>query len=126
MCCMCAPTGTCRCRRKLCGACSSGRLTSSISHFSYGGWLLGVTTGLPSKNVMLRIRQTTTAARGQLDAPRMMIAGKIRNCRVLLRRNGGEAVQRTVGQLAALARQAEEAGGPGELLGIEGVAARLY
>ncbi len=97
-----------------------------VFHFSYGGWLLGLTTGLPSKNVMLRIRQTTAAARGQLDAPRRMIAGKIRNCRVLLRRNGGEAVAATVGQLAALARRAEEASGAGELLGIEGVAARLY
>ena len=36
---------------------------------------------------MLRIRQVTAAARGDLDAPRQMIAGKIRNCRVLLRRN---------------------------------------
>ncbi len=97
-----------------------------VFHFSYGGWLLGITTGLPSKNVMLRIRQTTTAARGQLDAPRMMIAGKIRNCRVLLRRNGGEAVQRTVGQLAELAKHAEIAAGAAELLGTEGVAARLY
>lgn len=97
-----------------------------VFHFSYGGWLLGLTTGLPSKNVMLRIRQTTAAARGQLDAPRRMIAGKIRNCRVLLRRNGGEPVARTVGQLAELARHAEEASGLGELLGVEGVAARLY
>ncbi len=97
-----------------------------VFHFSYGGWLLGVTTGLPSKNVTLRIRQTTTAARGQLDAPRRMIAGKIRNCRVLLRRNGGEAVARTVGQLAELAHHAERATSPAELLGTEGVAARLY
>jgi len=97
-----------------------------VFHFSYGGWLLGLTTGLPSKNVMLRIRQTTTAARGQLDAPRRMIAGKIRNCRVLLRRNGGDALAGVVGQLAVLARRAEEATGAGELLGIEGVAARLY
>jgi CRISPR-associated protein Cas1 len=97
-----------------------------VFHFSYGGWLLGITTGLPSKNVMLRIRQTTTAARGQLDAPRMMIAGKIRNCRVLLRRNGGDAVGRTVGQLAELAKHAEIAAGAAELLGTEGVAARLY
>ena len=79
-----------------------------VFHFSYGGWLLGLTTGLPSKNVMLRIRQTTAAARGQLDAPRRMIAGKIRNCRVLLRRNGGESAARVVGQLAELARQAEQ------------------
>jgi CRISP-associated protein Cas1 len=95
-------------------------------HFSYGGWLLGVTSGLPSKNVMLRIRQTTAAARGQLDAPRRMIAGKIRNCRVLLRRNGGVAVARAVDQLGELAQQAERAAGAPELLGIEGVAARLY
>jgi CRISP-associated protein Cas1 len=97
-----------------------------VFHFSYGGWLLGMTTGLPSKNVMLRIRQTTAAARGQLDAPRRMIAGKIRNCRVLLRRNGDEAVGRAVSQLGELARQAEQAAGAAELLGIEGVAARLY
>ena len=97
-----------------------------VFHFSYGGWLLGMTTGLPSKNVMLRIRQITAAARGEFDAPRRMIAGKIRNCRVLLRRNGGESVARTVGQLAALAQQAERTSGSPELLGIEGVAARLY
>jgi CRISP-associated protein Cas1 len=97
-----------------------------VFHFSYGGWLLGLTTGLPSKNVMLRIRQTTVAARGQLEAPRRMIAGKIRNCRVLLRRNGGDPVARTVAQLAELARRAEEASGAAELLGIEGAAARLY
>jgi CRISPR-associated protein Cas1 len=97
-----------------------------VFHFSYGGWLLGMTTALPSKNVMLRIRQTTAAARGQLDAPRQMIAGKIRNCRVLLRRNGGDSVARTVGRLAELARHAQEAAGAAELLGTEGVAARLY
>ena len=97
-----------------------------VFHFSYGGWLLGLSTGLPSKNVMLRIRQTTAAARGQLDAPRRMIAGKIRNCRVLLRRNGGEPAARVVGQLAELARRAEQAAGAAELLGIEGAAARLY
>jgi CRISP-associated protein Cas1 len=97
-----------------------------VFHFSGGGWLLGLTTGLPSKNVMLRIRQVTAAARGQLDEPRQMIAGKIRNCRVLLRRNGGEAVARRVGQLAALAEQAGQAEEPASLLGIEGTAARLY
>ncbi|HLI39909.1 MAG TPA: CRISPR-associated endonuclease Cas1 [Streptosporangiaceae bacterium] len=97
-----------------------------VFHFSYGGWLLGMTTGLPSKNVMLRIRQATAAARGQLDEPRRMISGKIRNCRVLLRRNGGEPVARTVGRLAALASQAERAADAAGLLGIEGTAARLY
>jgi CRISPR-associated protein Cas1 len=96
-----------------------------IFHFSYGGWLLGLTTGLPSKNAMLRIRQTTAAARAQLDEARQMIAGKIRNCRVLLRRNG-EGAERRVAQLAALAEQAERADSAASLLGIEGTAARLY
>ena len=97
-----------------------------VFHLTYGGWLLGLSTGLPSKNVMLRIRQTTAAARGQLDDPRQMIAGKIRNCRVLLRRHGGDALARRVGQLAALAHQAEQVEEAASLLGIEGTAARLY
>lgn len=97
-----------------------------IFHFTYGGWLLGMTTGLPAKNVMLRIRQTTAAARGQLDQPRRMIAGKIRNSRVLLRRNGGETYSKTIAQLGQLAEAAENAESAAELLGTEGVAARLY
>jgi CRISPR-associated protein Cas1 len=97
-----------------------------VFHFSYGGWLLGLSTGLPGKNVMLRIRQVTAAARGELDDARLMIAGKIRNARVLLRRNGGDDAARVVGQLADLALQAEKAADAAELLGLEGVAARLY
>lgn len=97
-----------------------------VFHFSGGGWLLGLTTGLPSKNVTLRMRQTIAAARSDLDEPRRMIAGKIRNCRVLLRRNGGEAASRRVGQLGTLASQAEQAESSASLLGIEGTAARLY
>jgi CRISP-associated protein Cas1 len=106
--------------------CSLFERDIDVFHFSYGGWLLGMTTGLPSKNVMLRIRQVTAAARGEVDAPRRMIAGKIRNCRVLLRRNGDGAVGRTVVQLAELALHAEHASGAAELLGVEGTAARLY
>jgi CRISP-associated protein Cas1 len=97
-----------------------------VFHFSYGGWLLGLSAGLPSKNVMLRMRQTTAAARGQLEDPRRMIAGKIRNCRVLLRRHGDDTMTRRVAQLAALAEQAERTEDAASLLGIEGTAARLY
>ena len=99
-----------------------------VFHFTGGGWLLGLTTGLPSKNVMLRIRQMSAAARGDLDAPRQMIAGKIRNCRVLLRRNAPspDVMERRMAQLGALAAQAEKASDAASLLGIEGAAARLY
>lgn len=97
-----------------------------VFHYSYGGWLRGHSTGLPGKNVMLRIRQVTAASRGDLAVPRRIIAGKIRNQRVMLRRNAGEAAATVVGQLARLAAAAEQAEDAGELLGTEGVAARLY
>lgn len=44
-----------------------------------------------------------------------MVAEKIRNCQVVLRRDGDESAGRAVGQLAELARRAGT-----ELLGIEG------
>jgi CRISP-associated protein Cas1 len=72
------------------------------------------------------MRQLGAAARGDLDTPRRMIAGKIRNCRVLLRRNGGEQLSRSLAQLAALAEQAEHCTDAASLLGLEGTAARLY
>ncbi len=97
----------------------------SVFHFTYGGWLSGVSTGMPSKNVMLRIRQAGAAARRDLAVPRKMIQGKIRNGRVLLRRNG-DSLDRVVAQLAGLAELAEHAADAASLLGIEGTAARLY
>jgi len=97
----------------------------SVFHFTYGGWLAGVSSGLPGKNVMLRIRQAGLAARRDLAVPRKMIQGKIRNGRVLLRRNG-DAVDRVVAQLAGLAEQAGQAADAASLLGFEGAAARLY
>lgn len=97
-----------------------------VFHFTYGGWLTGISSGLPSKNVNLRIRQSLAAVRHDLTAPRRMIAGKIRNARVFLRRNSGDSATRVVAQLATLAEQAEQATTPATLLGLEGTAARLY
>lgn len=97
----------------------------NVFHFTYGGWLAGVSTGMPGKNVMLRIRQAGMAARRDLAVPRKMIQGKIRNGRVLLRRNG-DSLDRVVTQLASLAEQAGQATDAAYLLGIEGAAARLY
>jgi CRISPR-associated protein Cas1 len=99
-----------------------------IFHFTGGGWLLGLTTGLPAKNVALRIRQTMTAARRDSTVPQAMIAGKIRNSRVLLRRHAedGDALHRLLDQLAALASKAAVTADQASLLGIEGAAARLH
>jgi len=98
----------------------------NVFYFTYGGWLSGVSNGLPSKNINLRIRQSVAAVRRDLSAPRRMISGKIKNGRVFLRRNANDSASRVIGQLATLAAQAEEASDAATLLGVEGTAARLY
>ena len=99
-----------------------------VCHFSYGGWLNAITTGLIHKNVELRIRQFAVAA----DAPqslhlaRQFVVGKIKNCRTLLRRHLPEGDEQLLRQLAELAEQAGRAHSVETLLGTEGMAAKLY
>lgn len=97
-----------------------------VLYFSGGGWLEGLAEGLPSKHVQLRIRQVAAAGHGGLPAARAMVRGKIRNCRVLLRRNARDDVSTTVSGLAELAVKAASADNVASLLGVEGAAARAY
>lgn len=97
-----------------------------IAHFTGGGWFSGVTHGLPSKHVELRIRQAATVAQGGLDLARHVVAGKIANGRVLLRRNAKDPVDDALDRLAVAVRRAQEAPSVSTLLGIEGAAARTY
>lgn len=94
--------------------------------FTAGGWFSGFASGMPSKNVAVRMRQHRAAALGSPELPAAFVAGKIRNSRTLLRRHGGEAVRRVIGQLAQLAKAAEDTRSLESLLGVEGTAARLY
>jgi CRISPR-associated protein Cas1 len=55
-----------------------------------------------------------------------MVAGKLRNQRTLLRRHGGDGARSAVGQLAELAKAAEQEHVTTSLLGIEGTGARIY
>lgn len=93
---------------------------------SSGGWLQGFALGQPSKYVELRRHQTAAHAQGGTGLAQQMIAGKIMNCRTLLRRNSRGEVSSTVAALKRLAQQAREAGSLSSLLGIEGTAARMY
>lgn len=99
-----------------------------IFHHTYGGWLAALTTGLPHRNVELRVRQVrvTDDADERLRVARAIVVAKIRNQRVLLRRNGGERTRRAVDELARLAAAATRAASADLLLGIEGLAARAY
>lgn len=94
--------------------------------FSAGGWFAGYAQGMPSKNIEVRIRQHRAAAIGRPELASAFVSGKIRNARTLLRRHGGGAAGKAVGQLAALAGAAATERRIESLLGIEGTAARLY
>ena len=94
--------------------------------FTFGGWLSGFASGMPSKNVQVRIRQHRASAVGAPELAAAFVAGKIRNSRTLVRRHGGKGAATAIVQLAALARQAEAERRLDALLGIEGTAARIY
>lgn len=99
-----------------------------LCHFSYGGWFHAITSGLLHKNVELRIGQYATASREEdsLHIARQMIAGKIKNCRTLLRRHLAERGAAVLAQLAEYHRRALRADSVATLLGLEGMAAKEY
>ena len=99
-----------------------------LCHFSYGGWLNGITAGMTHKNVELRIRQFQVAGDGErsLRIARDITIAKIRNSRVMLRRNHPAAPPAALSELERLGANAARAEGMLTLLGIEGAAARVY
>jgi len=106
----------------LCGA------EKPVSHFSYGGWFYGLTHGLGLKNVFLRKRQFALADEPLfcLSVAREFVAAKIRNQRTMLRRNHVDPPVNALSQLKRYALLALNTPTLGELLGIEGNAARIY
>lgn len=98
-----------------------------VVHMSGTGWFYGITQGMPHKNIELRIAQFEAAADAERSLPlaRRLVAAKIENCRVLLRRNGS-ASRHELARLKRYAADAEAAPDVGVLLGLEGTAARLY
>lgn len=99
-----------------------------VAWYSHGGWFRGLAEGLPGKNVELRRRQVLIDARNDgLDIARSMVSGKIRNSRVLLRRNRRrDDPEPALAQLADAAAKAQWAESVDSLLGIEGSAAKAY
>ena len=99
-----------------------------IGWFSGGGWYYGMTVGMGHKNIQLRQAQFRKAAssRGSLKIARAMVTSKILNCRTLLRRNHKDLADERRVELKRYAKQAATAGSVESLLGIEGMAARVY
>ena len=99
-----------------------------ICYFSQGGWFYGITTGMNTKNVLLRKSQFVLAEQEWfcLKIARALVAGKIRNQRTMLLRNHIEPSQVDLREMKRLVVDAENARGLDELLGFEGYAAKLY
>jgi CRISP-associated protein Cas1 len=97
-----------------------------VCWFSYGGWFSGMAQGLPSRHVELRRSQYTATPGQALAVAARMVEGKIRNSRIMLRRNARVTVDRVLDQLRDLAEATSRAESATSLLGIEGTAARLY
>jgi CRISPR-associated exonuclease Cas4/CRISPR-associated protein Cas1 len=111
-----------------------------VTYASTGGWVLGHTVSTGHRNVAIRIAQSRAAfdERRSLIFARSLVAAKIRNCRVFLRRNfkagdpgsspGQAEIERdaTLEALSRLADRAVHAPTEAELLGFEGEAAARY
>src|SRR6266436_1539380 len=103
-----------------------------VTYASTGGWVLGHTISTGHRNVAIRIAQSRAAfdERRSLAFSRTLVAAKIRNCRVFLRRNfkAGDEADRdaAIEALARLAGRAMYASTEAELLGFEGEAAARY
>ena len=100
----------------------------TVCHFTYGGWLKGVTSSMSHKNVELRIAQFQAAADAarSLSIARDIVIAKLRNSRVMLRRNHPDLPSAVLKEIARLARSASVAASMPTLLGLEGAAARVY
>lgn len=98
-----------------------------ISYFSYGGWLIAMTTGSGGKNVDLRRRQYASAADDHISLAisREIVFNKVKNSRTILRRNH-ERPGTALNDMNRLAAAALTAPDKPSLLGIEGAAARTY
>ena len=99
-----------------------------VCHFSYGGWFHAMTTGHVHKNIELRMAQFATAAdpAKSLALAKGFITAKIKNSRTMLRRHADEKHQRDLDQLAEWVQKAERAESAESLLGLEGMAAKVY
>ena len=99
-----------------------------ICHFTYGGWLKGVTWGMAHKNVELRMHQFRAAADmpTSLSIAQEIVIAKLRNSRVMLRRNHPDTPAAALNEIRRLTRRVKSVDSLQTLLGIEGAAARVY
>ena len=99
-----------------------------ISYLSYGGRFIGATSGHASRNIDLRIRQHRTyeSRTALVRIARSMVRGKILNCITLLRRNHTSNPGEALARMSEMAERCKTCRRYNTLLGIEGMAAKVY
>ena len=99
-----------------------------VLFFSTGGWFYGMSQGLGHKNVALRQAQYISAADSNkcLQLARDLITVKILNGRTMLRRNHPDLPGKVLRALKTFSDRAANATSLQSLLGIEGMAAKVY
>jgi CRISPR-associated protein Cas1 len=99
-----------------------------VCYMTYGGWFTGMTTGLSHKNVELRICQYEKHGMksASMAIAREIVFAKIKNCITMLRRNHKSPPKGKIAEMDRFAEQAHVARKYDVLLGIEGMAARVY
>ncbi len=99
-----------------------------LLYFSMGGWFYGMTQPVGLKNIIWRREQFRQADSSSfcLRLAKQLVLDKIRNQRTLLMRNHIQPPAEALQFLKALTLDTERASGLGQLLGIEGIAARTY
>lgn len=95
---------------------------------SQSGYFQGMLQGTGLKNILLRREQFRIAddAKRSLQIAQALVAGKIRNQRVLLMRNHIDPPQRAIVELKRCAAKVARMDSAATLLGLEGTAARIY
>lgn len=99
-----------------------------VVYFSFGGWFHGMTQSVGLRNIQWRREQFRLADRPRfcLELARQLVIGKIRNSRTMLMRNHVEPPAHALQFLRAITLEARRAETLTELLGVEGMAARVY
>lgn len=99
-----------------------------IVHLSMGHWFYGVTQGFGLRNAYLRAAQFRVAADAArcLELARQIVSAKVAAQRTFLRRNASGLPQRALDDLAEQDKNAQAAERIESLLGIEGLAAKVY
>ena len=99
-----------------------------VCYLSLGGYFYGLTAGFGSRNVELRRAQFRMAEDPTrcLRLARRIVSAKVRNQRTVLRRNSPTVPDQDLRQMEELGESAAAATAVDSLLGVEGMAARIY